>query len=220
MNLKEILTSVLEYLGEEPEDTYIGNQNTEYARLAVFANSSAADIVKVHTWGVLKKQHAINITDGVTLYDLPSDFDRLISNTTYTNNRAVDLPSSDAVIAYNNLYGSSYNYQGRLLGKKVEFINAPVGKLVFDYMSNEPIEHYKSGTAKRFTNDGDKWLLDDELLIRAIKQRYTAQSGENDALAAQDLAARLRQVKIADTGSRSFNINETRNEMHYPYKQK
>lgn len=220
MNLKEILTSMLEYLGEEPSDNYTANPDVNYKRLLSIANASLADISQAHTWSILKKTHTINIVDGVNLYALPTDFDRLIDDTTYTNNYEVDLPTSDAVIAYNNYYGSNYNYQGRLVDDQLEFINVPESELTFNYVSRHYVKSQGGDLKEKFTDDYDTTVFDDELLIRSIRQRYREQVGEPSNIDAQDLSNRLRHLKIADVGAKSFNVNQDRNDNYFPFKRK
>lgn len=218
MNLKEIITSALEYLGEETADNYVGNTNTDISRLVVMLNASAADIVKKHEWNLLKKQNIINVVSGTVLYDLPDDYDRMISDTTYSNNWSVDLPTSDSIVAFNTQFGSDYRYQGRLIGGKVEFINVPPGELSFDYISNGTVKALDGTIQSKFLLDTDEWLLDDELIIRAMRQRYQIQTGEGDPTNGQDLANRLRDLQLADTGARTFNSNNPRNRNYWPYK--
>jgi len=215
MNLKDILTDVLNYMGEEPDDHYVGNIDSNYARLVVFANSAISDIVKAHDWSLLKKQATITVVDGTVLYDLPTDFDRLITDTSYTNDSRVSLPTKDKIFAYDN---NSICYEGRLIGGQIEFRNIPPGDVTFNYVSKYAVQNNLAVNQERFTRDDDEWLLDDELLMRMIRQRYSMQAGEQDPSVAQDVTNRFKKLIFADVGARKFTAGSRESsELHPPY---
>lgn len=206
MNLKQILDRVLERCLERVQPTYAANPNDNYRRLVQFANAAAADIVAQHEWSALKKRGTIAVTSGQELYDLPDDFSYLIDDTTYQHSgyRRIDMPATDAFTAWSES-NTNLTYSGRFIGGQIEFKNVPSGDVHFYYQSKYPL-HVANNPAtglEYFESDSDEWLLDDELLIRAVIWRHKKSQGLPEYQAdMQDYGQRLKQLIYQDTGAR------------------
>ena len=212
--LKEILDTVCDDALEEREASYVSNNKTEYQRLVRYANKAVRDILTVHNWSRLKKRGVINVVDGTTVYDLPSTFSHLIDETSHAQGalRSSNVPSNDQIIALSDVRNVT-KYMGRLIGDKIELINFPSGDFTYQYMSKAVIVNYgvtsiagEDGTSDKFLDDRDEWLLDDELLVRAILWRWQRAEGDADWQASMnDFTNYFRNMKGKDTGARNIS---------------
>jgi len=217
--LKNILDTVCDDAFVEIASSYATNTQDDYRRLVRYANKAVSDILTQHRWGALKRRATIDVVDGTTLYDLPSDFDYLINDTTSTRNgfRNVDLPASDEIVALNDTT-NIINYMGRILGNQIEVLNAPVGELHYMYMSNQVVQKNDESYAKSFNADTDEWLLDDELLTRGILWRWQKTTDDADWQAdLQDFTNYLEHMKFQDTGARTINADESIRHKYIPF---
>ena len=210
MNLKEILSNSLEYMGEESSDIYVGAITINYSRLPSMANAAVSDIIGAHDWSFLKKTHSISIVDGTELYDLPFDYSRMIVDTMYVNYIKIEFPATDKSISRNL---SCDKNQARIIGGKLQFTRTNPGTVTFDYISSSVVLSSIGQGQSRFLTDFDEWQLDDELLMRSIRHRYALQVGDPSAgTAASDVQVRIAELKSIDTGTRSFNSSKSQNE--------
>lgn len=220
--LRTILDDVMEFVFDVEYGNYTSNTNPDARRMVAFANRAVNNIMEAHDWSQLRKTHTVTVVDGTTLYDLPSDFRRMISDTAFrpSSYRPVMLPSNDQFFAYAKTRSAYFEFMGRLVGDQVELINTPAGDVSFDYVSNGSITSADTSqpTAK-FTNDNDVWNLDDELLKRGVIAVYSRQSGdESAALNTGDYTYWLERMKAQDVGARVINDVQVRYKDYPIYK--
>lgn len=205
MQLKQILDNVLLYRGEEPAATYVSNPETRYKKMVAFANASVNDYLGVHDWQQLKRQHTItNPSDG--LHPLPDDFLRLVADTAWRDRYPADILAGDALVVRARQIGGWVPIVGRLVGGQLELRGVRgASEITFDYISKWPINNFTQG---QFSSDTDNWEMDNDLLERYIRMRYSVASGESPDLAAEEIAGRLRQLITAESPARTINIAE------------
>ena len=208
MNLKELLTQVQKRSRETIAVTYTSNNDPKIARLPTYADQAVRKIINANEWGFLKKLATITVVDGTTLYDLPSDYFGLVSDTMHRGSTFIPINfvanSQDIVLQKN--YNTGQINTGRLYQGKVELINYPAGEATFEYVSNGFVQDAAtSNLGLGFNSDNDEFQYPalDELLICATHWMYLRSKGDESAGAAfEDYRDELRRQKINDQGAR------------------
>ncbi len=224
--LKEILDSVCDDDILERSSSYATSQEPEYRRLVRHSSKAVKDILSLHNWGALKRRETVNIIDGTTLYDLPETYSHLINDTANTASgiRNVDLPASDQLVSLSDT-SDIHTYIGRILGNQLEIINAPAGEFHYMYMSKAAVNNSgvgvidgEAGHSDSFITDNDTWLLDDELLIRAIIWRWQKAEGNPEwQTSLQDFTNYLNTLKGRDVGARVINEDRGTKYKYIPF---
>lgn len=185
MTLLEILDNLLLECGIGTETSYAGNSDEAVSRLVSIANRASVAIVGEFPWSRLRRTYTFTMEDGVTEYDLPDDFERLIPDTAYANSYVVpmDMQTDEQQWAYLKVNGTGTGprYRCRIFDGKIQ-VHAPQAseEVRLEYVSNAPVLASDGSRKRRFTADSDTYLLDDELLLMGAKWRYKQLIGQAD----------------------------------------
>lgn len=215
--LSAILTQVEGECGFYPSSTYFGSSNTGALQCAYLANAAAATL-KRHAWQYLRTQATIAVT-AATSYALPADFWCYVPDTMFKTGNAygVILPTTEPVwAAIRSTSGSGVVYNCRFFQDKLQVVNPKNGDVLnYEYISRYAIAATGAPTTpvkERFTLDTDKWLLDDELIIRDIKWRLKKERGFDDWQSdREDFQLYFNSLKGLQSGAITIIDNQSSN---------
>ena len=180
MNLKEMLSEVLGQSGFIQKQSYAGSVDVDDIQMVSIANRAAIEIRNFYPWEQLRKEHLVEMVDGITLYNLPDDFLQYVPDSGWQDmgSRQIELPVPDGrwYMYQNSAFSDGGTYRCRLRGQKLEVYEPDPGQtIVFYYVSNAPVVTQDQVLKERFESDSDEWGLDDQLLILGI-QAYWAET--------------------------------------------
>ena len=155
-----------------------------------YISQACQQIVREHNWQRLCKRTTFTTTDGTTSYDLPDDFESLVTYWLYNKSKKEQINSADDDTF--NALDDSDDVAFQILGGKIE-LSKPIdaGNVIqYQYKINSVCKYDDGVTVTykdSFTNEDDEFLLDAELLIlKAI------------ALRSQNLEFADYQTRLAD----------------------
>lgn len=204
-------------IGLTPPDVLIGSTDRKYLELAAVAQEVAERIASGHDWQLLRKIKTIT-GDGLTEdFDLPTDYGRMLVNSSLWSDRingrfshiadvdrwlGLDIQNTDMVLNAWTIYG------GQLHIKPAPETDELVK---FFYVSNLIIAP-SVGTAYKatFTADTDLFRLDETLLKLGIIWQWRANKGfpyAEDMTNYEELKERLI---VRDKGSKIVGIGAPR----------
>jgi hypothetical protein len=174
----------------------------------------ARDIAK-YRWQELVKTGRITITSGETVYNLPNDFREFIPSSVRTEEdlRPIDFPSNFETWAQIDAKVGITGVQHRLRLQGGSLVTLPSDTetytIRFEYISNFPVEGYTYATINGelvqskspkekllFERDEDEWLLDDDLIIKGLKAKWSLEKGLDTLQAdAADYQAYLNELR-------------------------
>ncbi len=218
LKLKDVLKEVQDRSFETISEVFATNPNPAVRRLVSFANMALDEIVKAHEWSWLKREHRLTasdeeVVDGKKLYPMPSDFDRLISDTAYEENSyyEFEFPESDQIFALlaNSSVGT-VRRRGRFFNGKIELLDTPASDMLFTYITNSFVKINDQTFSQRFVTDNDTLNVPDsrldELLIRGVTAMYhTGKQSASAQTSIELFKTKLAQQIKADTGARTIN---------------
>lgn len=210
MNLKDILTAVMEDCGFKPPAAFVTSSNDAERALVAMASRSASTISKWQ-WQALRVTKSYTLTASES-YDLPNDYDQLVNNTAWSQsgNRPLELPTNDQMWTYlqNHTGSTGLRYKAKIIGDKLQVLNPNAGDVVsFDYISNKPVIGADGERKSRFNSDGDLWLLDDHMLILDITWRFKRLRGLDYQDDLSEALSYTNNCKATDEGVRTINTN-------------
>lgn len=185
MTLATICTNALVELGDlETPSTFAGSTNKTAKLLVQMANTEVADLYRRHDWQVLMKDHTFTTVASQESYALPSDFDRYAPSAYQdrSNRRTVFGPITAEKwqqLKRTNVQSGIYRYF-RLRGNQILFFPTPTrtgDTIVFEYISNTPVESAAQVAQQRFQADTDVPLLDEYLITIGVIWRVRRVQG-------------------------------------------
>lgn len=161
-------------------------------QLLALAQASVEELVEMFDWQALLKTHTFQTVPAQTLYDLPTDFNRLVGNTVWDRGVAFPISGSHNPQTFQSLQSGIFKqgpyYRFRIIGDKFELLPTPesVTTVAFNYISGHAIKSAQSVAKERFTADDDKTIFRNRLLINFIKLKLLQVKGFDTSVAMQD----------------------------------
>lgn len=166
-------------------NTIVSNAELEAAQLLQCARATMKDLLKKVDWEELQKEGTISTAASTVAYNLPSDFDRIINETAW--NATTKYPMIGVVSAKawqdlknNRTSTSSVCDYYRIRAGQILIFPTPSAteSLIYEYVSNKPIES-SGGTAQtEWLADTDLPRLDDYLVELGIRWRFRKMNGK------------------------------------------
>lgn len=232
MNARDICSEVYNLSGFGAVSSY---QNGDIDDRLIFAllRRVARDIAK-YRWQELLRTGLIHITADNNTYNLPVDFREMIPNSmrALNDSRVIDFPAPFETWAHieanTGASGAAHRLrfqEGKLVVPSVQAgksrgrikggVNASsdVYSIRFDYISNFPVivapdsDIDPNKRLKTFSTDDDIWLLDEDLIIKGLKVKWSVEKGlETLQSDSADFVAYLNELKGTQAGSRRILI--------------
>jgi hypothetical protein len=181
-NLLDILNSVLGQSSFLQRDAFAGAEDTDAVQMVDIANRTLSDIGDYFPWSFQRKSASITMVTDQLIYDLPDDFDYYITESMWKayGARHVVIPTPDRYWAFLKAGnpGTGISYYAKLIGGMLEFIAVSGGDVInYDYQSSHAVISSTGQTKETFTDDSDKYLLNDNTLAMGIKALWKVEKG-------------------------------------------
>jgi hypothetical protein len=177
MNLLQILNEVLSQSGFLKRGSFMSSQDADDIQMGAIANRVAYEILNHFDWPEAEVIGGIMMQDGITLYELPEDFQSLVPDSEWTDagvkaDLLLNKPEWFTGRLGTGTGGSQIQY--RLRGRSaLEVLEPNPGEtLTFSYITKYPILNQSGQLIERFTADSDRFLLDDQLLVLGVQSHW------------------------------------------------
>lgn len=187
---------------------------------------TARDLAK-YRWQELVVSSQITINSSQSEYNMPSDFRELIpgSMRTLEDLRAIDFPTDFETWAQVDAKVGITGVQHRMRFQGDKLVTLPSDSdsytIRFEYISDHPVVRKQTdGNDTRlstFELDEDVWLLDDDLIIKALKAKWSIEKGLDTVQAdVGDFNSYLLDLKGTQAGSQRIMMGSTSPYMPQP----
>lgn len=176
-----------------PEPSFVvGNTDPNVRQLARYLVKTATDCVKHDPpFAILQREYTFQTTQGEGEYDLPPDFQRMISDTVWDRNQYWQVrgslsPQQWQVIKSGLVQTARISSNFRVkrsssVAAKKFFLDPVAGEdnteLVFEYISNAFLETPEATVRSQLTADDDIVIFDAELMKMGIVWRWREARG-------------------------------------------
>lgn len=181
-------------------------------------NSLGDDLVKAHDWQFLEATATFNGDGTTTEFALPSDFGRIVNQTTWSTNNKLPMEGPLSPQAWGwvqfGIVSAGVFYRYRILGNQLAVFPAPTsGEVIkFYYIKKNWVLDDDAVTYKDSTDAGaDTPQFNRSLLIKGLKVRLWAQKGFDTTLIGKEFYDELAMEKGQDQGAPVLNLSSTRN---------
>lgn len=180
MSLLTICQDAADGCGLAKPATIISNDNKEARQLFYYAKREGKDLLEDFPWQILvNPEGSITGDDAATAYALPTDFHRLVPETTWSRgeNRQSYVPIGAKEWAYLKGWDivTTLNRRARIYGGQMVFhkVLPSTVTIYFEYVSDLIWDIAATGTPKAVpTLDTDIFRLDEEIVTLGIIWRY------------------------------------------------
>ncbi len=175
--------------------------------MADLSNEVAADIAASHQWSALTKIAALAGGDGTTAFDLPADYDRMLTGSGVQDASAPFWGYDHILSADEWVQRLNDGYTGALkgwiiLGGQIQFNPAASGTINFPYISTYWAKTAAGVPKGAFSADTDTFFLPDRLMTLGLIWRWREQKGFEYAEDMQNYETALSQYQLRDGGPR------------------
>lgn len=227
MTLLTVCQDAADEIGITRPNVCIGSLALEILKLVRCVNKTSKKILTKAEWQALRKEQTFtSVATETQTGIIPSDFNRLVSNTLYDRTLgnkikgAINAQEWQAIKAddYSDITSRRFIYRGNniLIYPIMEAGNT----LAFEYISKNIVSSSLGVGQEKFLADTDVFNLDEELLTLGTIAEYLKDEGLPYQQASIDYEIKLSQLIEAETpevaqlscgdifGGDNFNINE------------
>lgn len=184
MTLLEILNTVQQECGFLTSANFTASGNADDLQMVALANR-AVNSLRERDFSRSTARYTITLTSSES-YALPSDFLEIVPDTMMIVGRVdgVNFPTRADYWEYlkSTSGPTGYTVNARMMDGSLKVFQPTAGEvLAFEYVSNSPVLSVDGfSPLPKFQNDGDMWLLDDDLLVLETRWRFLAAKGLPD----------------------------------------
>lgn len=182
-----LLTIVQDILGESGITTISSVVDATDRRappLFALAKKSLVEVSHRYEWPHLTRSYTFSTVNGTADYSLPSDFDKLLTDTAYDDTENYQLRGgvTPAQWQYINIYGGlATGKRFRITGYPMKFRLTPTptaaNSLVFLYKTSNHALSAASAEKTTYTDNTDTAIIGDRLIRLELAWRYRRQRG-------------------------------------------
>lgn len=221
MTAAEICEEVYGLSGFESLEGFQGSPDPDDRLIFFLLRQAIRDIGK-YKWQVLVRTGEITFLQGASSAALPEDFREFIFDSVYAYNdvRRVDFPASFPQ------WGRIESQVGPTgIARRIQIRESQLRRLTeegdeyrirFDYISDHPVIDPDTNEGKKtVTKDNDVVLLDEDLMIKAVKAKWSLEKGL-DTLQADMNAFDFYLKELRGTDRNAQTISFVRSPLYYP----
>ncbi len=223
MTLLQLISAVCAELGLAAPSVVVSNTNRQVTQMLYLANSLGRELAEWPdaNWRKLQEEFTFT-TDGTGSSALPSDFVKILSNTSWdrTSDRPIfgpDTPQGWQWLKSSNQGTAGIALRYRLYGDTVEYWPSDDSgtSCVIDILSNNwVVDGDDSSEKSSFTKDSDTCVFRDSLMIAGIKAKFLEAKGMDNNAAMGSYQRALIAALAQDKGATNLPLVPQSDDAH------
>ena len=219
--------NVADFTGFERPTSVISNTDPIARQLLALAQREGKQLMRVSDWAILKKEHTFSTSNGTAAYALPSDFDRLVLETSYnrSDNDILTGPISSAEYQLVNhgmaTTGTTEKFRLKAASNALKFELDPTPSstqtIGFEYVSNQFCQSSGGSGQAAWAADTDTGILDETTMEMGITWRFKAAHGLDFAEDFRQYQLEVRQAVARNGSSPVLQLDDARKLIVGPY---
>ena len=227
MTILSMCQNVADFTGFERPTSVISNTDPIARQLLALAQREGKQLMRVSDWAILKKEHTFSTSNGTAAYALPSDFDRLVLETSYnrSDNDILTGPISSAEYQLVNhgmaTTGTTEKFRLKAASNALKFELDPTPSstqtIGFEYVSNQFCQSSGGSGQAAWAADTDVGILDETTMEMGITWRFKAAHGLDFAEDFRQYQLEVRQAVARNGSSPVLQLDDARKLIVGPY---
>jgi len=227
MTLLSICQNVADFTGFERPTSVISNTDPIARQLLALAQREGKQLMRVSDWAILKKEHTFSTSSGTAAYALPSDFDRLVLETSYnrSDNDILTGPISSSEYQLVNhgmaTTGTTEKFRLKAASNALKFELDPTPSstqtIGFEYVSSQFCQSSGGSGQAVWTADTDTGILDETNMEMGITWRFQAAHGLDYAESYRQYQLEVRQAIARNGSAPILQLDDARKLIVGPY---
>ena len=227
MTILSMCQNVADFTGFERPTSVISNTDPIARQLLALAQREGKQLMRVSDWAILKKEHTFSTSNGTAAYALPSDFDRLVLETSYnrSDNDILTGPISSSEYQLVNhgmaTTGTTEKFRLKAASNALKFELDPTPSstqtIGFEYVSNQFCQSSGGSGQAAWAADTDTGILDETTMEMGITWRFKAAHGLDFAEDFRQYQLEVRQAVARNGSSPVLQLDDARKLIVGPY---
>ena len=219
--------NVADFTGFERPTSVISNTDPIARQLLALAQREGKQLMRVSDWAILKKEHTFSTSNGTAAYALPSDFDRLVLETSYnrSDNDILTGPISSSEYQLVNhgmaTTGTTEKFRLKAASNALKFELDPTPSstqtIGFEYVSNQFCQSSGGSGQAAWAADTDTGILDETTMEMGITWRFKAAHGLEYGEDYKQYQLEVRQAVARNGSSPVLQLDDARKLIIGPY---
>ena len=227
MTLLSICQNVADFTGFERPVTVVDNTDPIARQLLALAQREGKQLMRMSDWAILKKEHTFSTSSGTAAYALPSDFDRLVLETSYnrSDNDILTGPISSAEYQLVNhgmaTTGTTEKFRLKAASNALKFELDPTPSstqtIGFEYVSSQFCQSSGGSGQAAWAADTDTGILDETTMEMGITWRFKQAHGLDFAEDFRQYQLEVRQAIARNGSAPILQLDDARKLIVGPY---
>ena len=227
MTILSMCQNVADFTGFERPTTVISNTDPIARQLLALAQREGKQLMRVSDWAILKKEHTFSTSSGTAAYALPSDFDRLVLETSYnrSDNDILTGPISSSEYQLVNhgmaTTGTTEKFRLKAASNALKFELDPTPSstqtIGFEYVSTQFCQSSGGSGQAAWAADTDTGILDETTMEMGITWRFKAAHGLEYGEDYKQYQLEVRQAVARNGSSPVLQLDDARKLIIGPY---
>ena len=227
MTLLSICQNVADFTGFERPVTVVDNTDPIARQLLALAQREGKQLMRISDWAILKKEHTFSTSSGTAAYALPSDFDRLVLETSYnrSDNDILTGPISSAEYQLVNhgmaTTGTTEKFRLKAASNALKFELDPTPSstqtIGFEYVSSQFCQSSGGSGQAAWAADTDTGILDETTMEMGITWRFKQAHGLDFAEDFRQYQLEVRQAIARNGSAPILQLDDARKLIVGPY---
>ncbi len=227
MTILSMCQNVADFTGFERPTSVISNTDPIARQLLALAQREGKQLMRVSDWAILKKEHTFSTSSGTAAYALPSDFDRLVLETSYnrSDNDILTGPISSSEYQLVNhgmaTTGTTEKFRLKAASNALKFELDPTPSstqtIGFEYVSTQFCQSSGGSGQAVWTADTDTGILDETTMEMGITWRFKAAHGLEYGEDYKQYQLEVRQAVARNGSSPVLQLDDARKLIVGPY---
>ena len=219
--------NVADFAGFERPVTVVDNTDPIARQLLALAQREGKQLMRMSDWAILKKEHTFSTSSGTAAYALPSDFDRLVLETSYnrSDNDILTGPISSAEYQLVNhgmaTTGTTEKFRLKAASNTLKFELDPTPSstqtIGFEYVSNQFCQSSGGSGQAAWAADTDTGILDVTTMEMGITWRFKQAHGLDFAEDFRQYQLEVRQAIARNGSAPILQLDDARKLIVGPY---
>ncbi len=219
MTLLTICTRALDEISSFNVPDYIaGNTDDTAKQLLAFAKKVGTELIRDYDWQEMITETTFTTSVDVRSYDVPSDYERIVSDTTWDRTTRRSVLGNSTARQWNALRAvaitTAQTFRFRVIRNQVTLERNPAAGIEFayEYLSKNYCESSGGTDQAEWTNDTDLPLIPEDLFINGIRYYFLKANNlpYGDAEGEYDAVIASRQGKNTPSGIVNMSTNVCR----------